>query len=62
MSDTTRRRLLQSILAAPALAGLTPALRAFANDDPLIDSPSRALDIFDRQIDERERTRSAPRP
>ena len=47
MSKATRRRLLQSMLAAPALAGLAPTLRALANEDPLIDSAARALDVFD---------------
>jgi 4-hydroxymandelate oxidase len=47
MTLHTRRRVLQSMLAAPALAGLTPALRAFADDDPLIDSAAGALDLFD---------------
>ena len=47
MTIHTRRRILQSMLAAPALAGLTPALRAFADEDPLIDSAAKALDIFD---------------
>ena len=43
----TRRDVLRALLHAPALAGLTPALRAFAGEDPLIDSPAKALDIFD---------------
>ncbi len=47
MTTQTRRRLIGSLLAAPALAGLPPALRAFAGEDPLIDSPAKALDIFD---------------
>ena len=47
MTIHTRRRILQSMLAAPALAGLTPALRAFADEDPLIDSAAKALDVFD---------------
>ena len=42
-----RRRLLQSMLAAPALAGLAPTLRALGSEDPLIDSAAKALDIFD---------------
>ena len=47
MSDTTRRRVLQSMLAAPALSGLAPALRASAEDDPFIASAAKALDVFD---------------
>ena len=47
MSKATRRRLLQSLLAAPALAGLAPALRAFDSEDPLVDSAAKALDVFD---------------
>jgi len=47
MTVQTRRQLIQSLLAAPALAGLAPALRAFAADDPLIDSAAKALDVFD---------------
>jgi isopentenyl diphosphate isomerase/L-lactate dehydrogenase-like FMN-dependent dehydrogenase len=47
MSETTRRRVLQSMLATPLLGGLAPGLRAFADDDPLIDSAVQALDVFD---------------
>jgi isopentenyl diphosphate isomerase/L-lactate dehydrogenase-like FMN-dependent dehydrogenase len=48
MSLRTRRRILQSMLAAPALAGLAPALRAFGQDaDPLVTAPEKALDVFD---------------
>ena len=47
MTMQSRRRLIQSMLAAPLLSGLTPALRAFAVEDPMIDSAAKALDIFD---------------
>ncbi|RPI48172.1 MAG: hypothetical protein EHM55_26000, partial [Acidobacteria bacterium] len=47
VSNTTRRRVLQSILAAPALAGLPSALLASGEDDSLIASAAEALDIFD---------------
>ena len=47
MKQLARRQLIQSLLAAPALAGLTPALRAFADEDPPIDSAAKALDVFD---------------
>jgi len=47
MGDTTRRRVLQSMLAAPALAGLPPALRATGEDDSFIASAAEALDVFD---------------
>ncbi len=47
MGKATRRRLLQSLLAAPALAGLAPTLRAFGSEDPLVDSAAKALDVFD---------------
>jgi len=47
MSTLNRRRLLQSMIAAPALAGLTPALRAFGGEDALIDSAAKAIDVFD---------------
>lgn len=43
----SRRRLIRSLLAAPLLSGLIPALRAFAMEDPLIDSAAKALDVFD---------------
>ncbi len=46
-SKATRRRLLQSMLAAPALAGLAPTLRALGSEDPLVDSAAKALDVFD---------------
>lgn len=52
----TRRRVLQSMLAAPALAGLTPVMRALAQDaDGLIAAPSEALDVFDFERLARER-------
>lgn len=47
MGDTTRRRVLQAMLAAPALAGLAPALRASGEDEPFIASAAEALDVFD---------------
>jgi isopentenyl diphosphate isomerase/L-lactate dehydrogenase-like FMN-dependent dehydrogenase len=47
MTTRTRRQLVRSLLAAPALAGLTPALRAFAGGDPLIDAADQVLDVFD---------------
>ena len=47
MGDTTRRRVLTSMLAAPVLAGLAPALRAANQDDSPISSASEALDVFD---------------
>jgi isopentenyl diphosphate isomerase/L-lactate dehydrogenase-like FMN-dependent dehydrogenase len=47
VGNTTRRRVLQSILAAPALASLSSALRASGEDDSLIASAAEALDVFD---------------
>lgn len=47
MGNTTRRRVVQSILAAPSLAGLAPALRASGEDDSFIASAAEALDVFD---------------
>lgn len=47
MNNTTRRRVLKSLVAAPVLAGLTPALRATEDDEPLIASAADALDVFD---------------
>jgi 4-hydroxymandelate oxidase len=47
MSDGTRRRVLKTLLAAPALAALAPAMRAFGSEEPLVDSAARALDVFD---------------
>lgn len=48
ISRRTRRRVLQSILAGPALAALGPTVRAFGQDaDPLITSAGQALDVFD---------------
>ena len=46
--STSRRRILQSMLAAPALAGLSPAFSAFGEDaDPFITAPGKAVDVFD---------------
>ncbi len=47
MSETTRRRVLQAMMSAPLLGGLAPALGALPEDDPLIDSAAKALDVFD---------------
>jgi len=47
VGDTTRRRVLQSILAAPALAVFPSALRASGEDDSNIASAAEALDVFD---------------
>ena len=47
MGDNTRRRVLKSILTAPALFGLARALRASAQDDPFIASAAEARDVFD---------------
>ena len=47
-NSRTRRRVLQSMLAAPVLAGLGPTIEAFAQDaDPLITAADKALDVFD---------------
>ena len=44
----TRRRVLQSMFAAPALAGLTPVMKALGQDaDGLITAAGQALDVFD---------------
>jgi isopentenyl diphosphate isomerase/L-lactate dehydrogenase-like FMN-dependent dehydrogenase len=44
----SRRRVLQSILAGPALAALGPAFRAFGQDaDEIITAADQALDVFD---------------
>jgi isopentenyl diphosphate isomerase/L-lactate dehydrogenase-like FMN-dependent dehydrogenase len=44
----TRRRVLQSILAGPVLAGLGTTIRAFGQDaDEIITAADKALDIFD---------------
>jgi hypothetical protein len=46
--STTRRQVLRSLIAAPALAGLAPAFRAAGQDaDPLITAPEQAVDVFD---------------
>jgi len=43
-----RRRVLQSIFASPALAGLGRVIDAFGQDaDGIITSPDQALDVFD---------------
>jgi isopentenyl diphosphate isomerase/L-lactate dehydrogenase-like FMN-dependent dehydrogenase len=48
MSRQTRRRVLQSILAGPVLAGLGPTVRALGQtEDPLITAADEALDVFD---------------
>ncbi|MFZ2508572.1 MAG: alpha-hydroxy-acid oxidizing protein, partial [Steroidobacteraceae bacterium] len=47
-SRQTRRRVLQSMLAGPVLAGLGPTVRALGQDeDALITVADQALDIFD---------------
>lgn len=47
-NQTTRRRVLQAMLATPVLAGLGTSLRALAQDaDPVIAAAGRALDVFD---------------
>ena len=44
----TRRQVLKSLLAAPALAGLASSWRAGAEDaDPFITAPGQAVDVFD---------------
>ena len=44
----TRRRVLQTLIAAPVLAGLGPTFEALGQDaDPLITAADRALDVFD---------------
>ena len=46
--SNSRRRLLKSLVAAPALATLAPAIRAFGEDpDPLITAPDMGVDVFD---------------
>src|SRR5512134_2110474 len=48
ISRQTRRRVLQSMLAGPALAALGPTVRAFGQDaDGIITAADQALDIFD---------------
>lgn len=47
MTMHSRQRLVRSMLAAPLLSGLTPALRALAMEDPPIESAAKALDVFD---------------
>jgi isopentenyl diphosphate isomerase/L-lactate dehydrogenase-like FMN-dependent dehydrogenase len=47
-SRQTRRRVLQSILAGPVLAGLGPTIKAFGQEaDGIITAAGQALDIFD---------------
>jgi 4-hydroxymandelate oxidase len=44
----TRRQVLKSLLAAPALAGLASSWRAGAEDaEPFITAPGQAIDVFD---------------
>jgi 4-hydroxymandelate oxidase len=44
----TRRQVLKSLLAAPALAGLASSWRTGAEDaDPFITAPGQAVDVFD---------------
>lgn len=51
-----RRRVLQSLLASPALAALGSTVKAFGQDaDPLIASADQALDVFDFERLARER-------
>lgn len=48
ISQQTRRRILQSMLATPVLAGMGATIKAFGQDaDPLISSADQALDVFD---------------
>ena len=48
MNRQTRRRVLQSILAGPALAALGPSVRALGQDaDEIITAADKALDVFD---------------
>ena len=52
----TRRRVLQTIIASPWLAGLTPARMAFGQDsDDIITAADQALDVFDFERLARER-------
>jgi isopentenyl diphosphate isomerase/L-lactate dehydrogenase-like FMN-dependent dehydrogenase len=52
----TRRRVLQTIIAGPWLAGLTPARMAFGQDsDDIITAADQALDVFDFERLARER-------
>jgi len=55
-SRSTRRRVLQTMLATPVLAGLGPTIRAFGQDaDGVIASADKALDVFDFERLARER-------
>lgn len=47
MENSIRRRILKSLLAAPVLAGISPAVRASTQDDRPIASAAEALDVFD---------------
>lgn len=52
----TRRRVLQSVLAGPVLAGLAPTRAAFGLEgDALITAADQALDVFDFERLARER-------
>jgi 4-hydroxymandelate oxidase len=56
ISRQTRRRVLQSMLAGPVLAGLGPTVRALGHDeDALITAADQALDVFDFERLARER-------
>ncbi len=56
MSRQTRRRILQTMLASPVLAGLAPTMKAFGQDaDGVISSADEALDVFDFERVARER-------
>jgi isopentenyl diphosphate isomerase/L-lactate dehydrogenase-like FMN-dependent dehydrogenase len=56
MSRQMRRRVLQSILATPVLAGLGPTIKAFGQDaNGIITTPEQALDVFDFERLARER-------
>lgn len=55
-SQQTRRRVLQSILASPVLAGLGTTIEAFGQDTGgIITAPDQALDVFDFERVARER-------
>ncbi len=47
MRDFSRRHVLRSMLALPALACLAPTFRVLGADEPLIASAADALDVFD---------------
>lgn len=46
MAEMTRRKML-GLLALPVAAGMLQGVRAYAADDPLIESAADALDVFD---------------